>query len=160
MHVRLKQLRDPASKLHCGRKDTGGLGGCVFRPPVVACLRNVTKVKTSIRIQSAAAGHTGNVVCPCCWAPTFTPPRIHVSAPYIHPFPSHLRCTPRRSGNKVKPIKTHAQGPRYTSHWYYDFALRIPIKSVFNSDLLDFYFHVCSFSYLLFYKIISHQQYN
>lgn len=72
--------------------------------PVVACLRNVTKVKTSIRIQSAA-GHAGYVVCPsrrCCrCCPCVV---VLVVAPQV--------------SSKVKPIKRHTPTPHAhsTSH--------------------------------------------
>lgn len=70
--------------------------------PVVACLRNVTKVKTSIRIQSAA-GHAGYVVCPsrrCCrGCPCVV---VLVVAPQV--------------SSKVKPIKRHTPTPPRTLH--------------------------------------------
>lgn len=70
--------------------------------PVVACLRNVTKVKTSIRIQSAA-GHAGYVVCPsrrCCrCCPCVV---VLVVAPQV--------------SSKVKPIKRHTPTPPRTLH--------------------------------------------
>lgn len=68
--------------------------------PVVACLRNVTKVKTSIRIQSAA-GHAGYVVCPsrcrCRCCPCVV---VLVVAPQV--------------SSRVKPIKRHTHTPPHT----------------------------------------------
>lgn len=77
--------------------------------PVVACLRNVTKVKTSIRIQSAA-GHAGYVVCPsrcrCRCCPCVV---VLVVAPQV--------------SSKVKPIKRHTPTPTRTLHLTYALTL-------------------------------------